>query len=246
MRGRIIYEEVSDYIENTAAPLCNILKSIKAQADDLQVPVACTETLEFLKLIVRVKRPSNILELGTGNGLSAASMCFALNCCDDSLPCYSLDSSCFSSDPSECLLSDLCTGTGATRLVTIERNSDMAAYATNNLKKFPVRVINEDAASVLPRLISDGNKFDFIFLDCAKSSYIKFLPMIMKLMLPGSILAADNVLFKGMVTSGNDQNGRFSAIVRNLRDYIDKVMSDKNLESCILPIGDGLCVSLLR
>lgn len=245
MRGRIIYEEVSNYIENTAAPLCRHLEKIKSQAVSLKVPAACSETLELLKFIVRMKKPSRILELGTGNGLSAASMCFAMNTSECSR--YISDSQCFMND-SDDFSCPLLPGGGmfGFKLTTVEKNPDMALLASENLRCFAAEVINCDAASAVAKFAEAGEKFDLVFLDCAKSSYVRLLPGIIKIMNRGAVLAADNVLFKGMVPSADKPPRRYSSIVKNLRSYIAEITEDKRLWSCIMPVGDGLALSVLR
>lgn len=243
MRGRIIYDEVLNYIGSTVQPLCPLLKRIKEQAEAMGVPAACPETLELLKFIASVKKPSEILELGTGNGLSGASMCLAL-ASDDCLRHVSgcrrfQDESAGGSCP-------LCDADKLRfRLTTVEKNPSNALAASENLRPFSAEIICGDAVDAVNSLAQSGRSFDLVFLDCAKSSYVRLLPGILKLMNPGAVLAADNVLFKGMVSSNDEPPRKYSSIVKNLRAYIDGVMNDERLRSCVLPVGDGVALSVL-
>ena len=83
------------------------------------------------------------------------------------------------------------------RVVTLERDSEMAARAKENFRKAGVldrvEVHVADVFEALPRLQGD---FDFIFLDVEKKDYIKCLPDCQRLLIKGGLLVADNVGFK--------------------------------------------------
>lgn len=53
----------------------------------------------------------------------------------------------------------------------------------------------------------------------------------------GTIIIADNVLYKGYVMSDYNKHKQRTA-VRNLREYIKIALDDPRLESEILEIGD--------
>ena len=58
----------------------------------------------------------------------------------------------------------------------------------------------------------------------------------------GSVIVADNILYKGYVMSDYNKHKQRTA-VRNLREYIQKALENPKLESQILEIGDGICIS---
>ena len=60
------------------------------------------------------------------------------------------------------------------------------------------------------------------------------------------MLLADNVLFNGMVDGSGVYDRKKATIVSGLDSYIRTAMSDVDMISCILPVGDGLCMSIKK
>jgi len=132
-------------------------------------------------------------------------------------------------------------------IVTIERYKKHADIAVDNVfasgyeKK--IKVVEGEAAEVLHWL--DGS-FDFIFLDAAKGQYIEFLPDILRLLKPGGVLLSDNILYHGMVEDEEKVERRKITIVKRLYMYLEEVMSNKQLTTSIIPIGDGVALSVKK
>ena len=123
------------------------------------------------------------------------------------------------------------------QLVAIESNRSHAAAAEANLKRAGVadivELIQGDAAELITQL---EGPFDLILQDAAKALYPKMLePCIQKVRLHG-VLAADDALFRPM--------GFREEISRPMDEYNRLVFSDPRLMSTILPIGDGLTLSI--
>jgi len=98
-----------------------------------------------------------------------------------------------------------------------------------------------DEAVIIPEI---SGQFDFIFLDGAKNKYIKHLPYLKKLLIKGGVLLADNVLFGGMVAGETEVVKAKSTIVQGLRAFVDAICKDKNFYTSIIPVGDGMSVSI--
>lgn len=132
-------------------------------------------------------------------------------------------------------------------IVTIERYKKHADIAVDNVfasgyeKK--IKVIEGEAAEVLHWL--DGS-YDFIFLDAAKGQYIEFLPDILRLLKPGGVLLSDNILYHGMVENEEKVERRKITIVKRLHMYLEEIMSNKQLTTSIIPIGDGVALSVKK
>lgn len=132
-------------------------------------------------------------------------------------------------------------------ILTIERYKKHADIAVDNIfaagceKK--IKVIEGEAAEVLRWL--DGG-FDFIFLDAAKGQYIEFLPDILRLLKPGGVLLSDNILYHGMVEDDEKVIHRKVTIVKRLRMYLEEIMSNDALTTSIIPIGDGVALSVKK
>ena len=56
------------------------------------------------------------------------------------------------------------------------------------------------------------------------------------------VIIADNVLYKGYVMSDYNKHKQRTA-VRNLREFIQQLKDNKELEVEILEVGDGLAVA---
>ncbi len=135
-------------------------------------------------------------------------------------------------------------GEGA-KVVTIERNPDYTEEALQNIREAgmedTIKVLHGDALEVLPCL---EEPFDMIFLDGAKGHYGEMLERSIQLLNPGGLLISDNILFRGMVASDDLIRRRKKTIVIRMREYLKAITSHPQLETSILPVGDGLAISL--
>ena len=126
---------------------------------------------------------------------------------------------------------------------TIELDEERAKQAIENVKKIGVdknvNIMIGNAVEILPTL---SGKYDIVFIDAAKSKYSIFLEEGIRLIRNGGLILADNVLYKGYVMSDYNKHKQRTA-VRNLREYIQNVTQDPNLETEILEVGDGLAVT---
>jgi len=100
-----------------------------------------------------------------------------------------------------------------------------------------------DALEVLECL---DNTYDMVFLDAAKGQYMEFLPHCLRMLKKGGVLISDNVLYKGMVTTDDLVVRRKKTIVKRMRHFLDHICNTPQLDSCILPIGDGVAISYKR
>jgi predicted O-methyltransferase YrrM len=128
---------------------------------------------------------------------------------------------------------------------TIEIDEAMSATAISNLKRLgldkKVRVLMGDALDVMQCLTTP---YDFIFLDASKGQYSQYLDECLRLLKPGGVLVSDNILYKGLVAQEEPVMHKHRTIAVNLRDYIHKLCNHDKLETAIIPIGDGLTVSV--
>ena len=136
-----------------------------------------------------------------------------------------------------------------TTLVTIEKDKNSYFIAQSNFSKLgyekQVKLINGDALEELPKI---KGKFDFIFLDGAKSQYVKSLPYLVKMLNKGGVLVADNVLFMGMVNGKVPVKKSKSTIVRNLKLYLNELNTTYKevLSTQLIDIEDGLTISVKK
>jgi len=132
------------------------------------------------------------------------------------------------------------------KIDTIERDIERVKEARKNIKKAEVEekinIYEGDAVEILPTL---DDKYDVVFIDAAKGKYPFFLSQALRMIKPGGVIIADNVLYKGYVMSDYNKHKQRTA-VRNLREYIAEITNNENLETEILEVGDGLAISKIK
>lgn len=129
---------------------------------------------------------------------------------------------------------------------TIERNPAMIPEAKANFQRFHanrITLLEGDAATILPALTGP---YDLIYLDAAKGQYPAYLPECIRLLSEGGVLVSDDVLFRGQVSAGKPDCHRNQTIVNRLNEYLHTIKSDPRLTTTVLPISDGMAVSVKR
>ncbi len=129
------------------------------------------------------------------------------------------------------------------KLITVEAREDLAMTARRNLERVglsdSVVVVVGDAAEVLPSL---GKGFDFIFNDIDKEGYPQILPLCKAALAKHGVLVTDNVLRRGQVASPD----RASPSTLAVRQYNKLLSEDSEMTTVILPIRDGVSISVKR
>jgi len=183
---------------------------------DKGIPIISRDIATFLSALLSMKKPARVLEIGCAVGFSASLFAQFL---DD-----------------------------GGKVTTIDRYEVLTARAKENFEKLgladKIELIEEDAATALPQLLEAGESYDFIFMDCGKGQYMRFFPYIVKLLKVGGLFCADDIFQDGTIARNIDEIAhRQRTIHRNLKEFLQIVMSDGRLKSVILPIGDGLLLS---
>lgn len=210
-------KRIEEYIDSISRQNSDFLKNLREYARENEIPILKTNTEAFLRTLIRISEPSEILEIGTAIGYSAIVM--AEECKEKAL------------------------------ITTIEKYKKRVPVAADNIQKSgfekQIKLIEGDAAEVLNKLKQESKVFDFIFLDAAKAQYIRWLPLITAMMRKGSILFADNVLQNGnIVQSRYAIERRDRCIHSRMREFLYSIMHDIRLKSSILPLGDGVALSV--
>lgn len=193
------------------------LENLKKYAKENYVPILQDKSLELIETILEIKKPMSILEIGTAIGYSAIN---------------------FSAH--------LASGGNIT---TIELNPETAEIAKKNIQDFErenvIHVIVGDGEQEMKRLADEKNIFDVVFIDAAKGQYVKYLDLALKLTRRGSVIIADNVLFKGRVLSDYNEHKHRTAVNR-LREYLKNVIENVTLQTTVLDVGDGVAISVIK
>ena len=210
----IVDERMTAYINSLDPGNTPFLNELEQEAVDTYVPIVRKEMQSFLKVMLSIIRPEKILEVGTAIGFSTLLMC--------------------EYNPVAC------------HVTTIENYPVRIPIARENFKKAgreeQITLLEGDATEILKKL---NGSYDFIFMDSAKGQYIHFLPDILRLMKKGSVLISDNVLQDGdIVESRFLVERRNRTIHRRMREYLFELKHNEQLMTSVVPLGDGITISV--
>lgn len=142
-----------------------------------------------------------------------------------------------------CLMRGAGSGSQLTSLELEQKHVDVA-YQNMKHAGFEQRVkyMIGDAKHSLQSLIKNDETFDFFFIDADKGNYVNYLEWCIQLANPGAIITADNTLRKGTVYDATVTDKDTDAI----RQYNQIAAEHPQLESLLIPSGDGLTVSVVQ
>jgi len=207
---------IGDYIQSLIKEKDETLVEFRHECEEKNIPIIHKEVAQLIKLLIELTNSKRILEFGTAVGYSSIFMSNVIN--DDK-----------------------------GYITTIEKRKTFIDEAQQNIIKFnpptPIEIIEGDAVEVLHKI---DKEYDVIFIDAAKSKYLDFLKLSLRLLKPGGIIISDNVLYKGMVASDELVVRRQRTIVNKMRDYLKYISEDSSLETSVLPIGDGIAITLKK
>lgn len=212
----IVDERIVTYIHSLEFPESDIIEKIEQEALEARVPIIRKETQSFLKVLLMIKKPLRILEIGAAVGFSAI------------------------------LMSEYMPEGG--HITTIENYEKRIPVALENIrragKKDHITLLEGDAQEIMKTLCGP---YDFIFMDAAKGQYVQYMPEAIRLLAPGGVLASDNVLQDGdIVQSRFAVERRNRTIHSRMREYLFQLKRDERLTTSILPLGDGIALSVKK
>ena len=129
------------------------------------------------------------------------------------------------------------------KVTTIERNVDLYKEAVNNIKEFGLEDrINIICGDALETEI-DG-KYDLIFIDAAKSQYIKFFEKYKFNLAHNGSIITDNLSFHGLVENPSlTKNRNTRQLVGKISKYIEFLKNNDEFKTEFYQVGDGVSVS---
>ena len=141
--------------------------------------------------------------------------------------------------------STLCIAKGlnpAGMIHTIDKNEELLQIQNKYFEKSGLRnqikQYTGDALAIIPKLKFD---FDMVFLDADKENYVKYLELISPILKPGGVLLTDNVLWHGKILESSENQDRVTRLIDN---FNKKIIEDKSLKTVMLPIRDGISLTL--
>ncbi len=209
-------DRITSYIHSLDSGHGELCDRIAKEARAAGVPIIRPETAAFLQTMAPPSAPSRILEDGTAVGYSALLMAQVMG--------------------PEC------------HITTIEKYKPRIPLAREHFKQAGmeerITLIEGDAGEVLEQL---SGTFGFIFMDAAKGQYIHWLPRVLELLATGGVLFTDNVLQDGdIVESKFAVERRNRTIHGRMREYLYVLTHTQSLQTSIIPIGDGVALSVRK
>ncbi len=210
----IVDERFVTYINSLDRGNTEFLNQLERQALSDQVPIIRREMQSLLKVLITMKQPKRILEVGTAVGFSTI------------------------------LMGEY--GPKDAEIITIEKYEKRIPIARENFKKAGldqrITLLEGDALEIMGTL---QEPFDFIFMDAAKGQYINFLEDCLRLLKVGGVLLSDNVLQDGdIIESRFAINRRNRTIHSRMREYLYTIKNHEQLTTAVLPLGDGVTISI--
>lgn len=133
------------------------------------------------------------------------------------------------------------------KLTSLELEERYAKLAYSNLSKAgfgdQVSYITGEAMQSLGKLAGDNKRFDFFFIDADKENYENYLRYCIRLAEAGALIVTDNVLAGGSVA---DQEAKPKRYTELMKKFNETVANHPQLESLLIPIGDGMTVSKVK
>lgn len=214
-------ERTDIYIESLDSGNTPFLDALEEEALKDDVPIIRRSMQRFLKLMLEMNKPEEILEVGTAVGFSAILMAqySQENCHITTIEKYEK------------------------RIPIAQKNFKKSGFDDR------ITFLKGDATEILHDMADDESisKFDMIFMDAAKAQYIRFLPDVLKLLKSGGVLITDNVLQDDtVIQSKYTVTRRDRTIHKRMREYLYELMNNEELITDILQIGDGVAVSVRR
>ena len=212
----IVEERMVTYIRSLEVPESAVIEAIEQEALRDRVPIIRKEMQSFLKVLLMIKRPMRILEVGAAVGFSSI------------------------------LMSEYMPEDG--HITTIENYDKRIPIARANFKRAgkeeQIDLIEGDALEVMHGL---EGPYDLIFVDAAKGQYIHYLPEVMRLLGTDGVLVSDNVLQEGdIIESRFAVERRNRTIHSRMREYLYELKHHDQLQTSIIPLGDGVALSVKR
>jgi predicted O-methyltransferase YrrM len=137
-------------------------------------PVIETETARLLMLLLRLKRPSRVLEIGTSIGFSATSMAKVVREWGGTIITIEFDEK-----------------------VAAQAKKNFASVGVSDV----VELLSGDALELIPQM---EETYDFIFLDPFNDIYPRLLEDCVRLLNRGGVLIADDTLLPLLEGEGFD------------------------------------------
>ena len=215
MDNQITYPYIDTFLHALQPPEDAFLRELEALSRKEDVPSAVRTTARLLHLLVGLKKPVRILEIGTAIGYSALTMYL---------------------------------GSGKkAQIVTIEKDEERFLMARNHFRSYGalqnIKPICGDAEEILSTLTGP---FDMVFIDAAKSASQRYFDAVLPLAASGALIITDNVLYGGRTAKEGEPAHKHRTGVKAMQEYLDYLCHDERFYTAVLPVGDGVALTMLK
>ncbi len=214
--SEVIPDHVVEFIQGMLPERTALMQRIEAECRAEYIPLVEPEVGQFLQVLLNIKKAVRILEIGTGIGYSSILLASSF-------------------------------GTLKGHITTIEIDRDRYARACDNIREAGlaelITPLCGDANEVIPSLVGT---FDFVFMDAAKGQYPEFFLKFWPYLEPGGLIVIDNIFLNGWVIDMTWPERRKKTMVCRVRELLEMLKKHEGLLTSIMPLGDGLAVSVRR
>ena len=205
----LLSEDLAAYVHDHTTPEPELFARLHDETfsslEDPQMQVGRVEGA-FLKLIVQLSGARRILEIGTYSGYSALAMASGLPAGGTILTC------------------------------------DIDPVATAMARRFfdaspwrdQIELRLGPAIETVRALADDQARFDLVFLDADKESYVAYYDAVLPLVGIGGLVVADNTLWSGAVLDPQELSDH------GIVAFNDRVRNDPRVEQVLLSVRDGI------
>lgn len=210
-------EQLQNYLMSFKEKRPDWAVRLESLAAEERVPIMEPLGIDYVRQLIRIKKPKKILEIGAAIGYSALMMA-------DAYP--------------------------ETKVFTVERDRQRYEQAVHHIetqnKQDQIKVFLGDALESTNEIGQYG-PYDFLFIDAAKGQYRRFFDLYSNFLADEGVIVSDNVLFKGLVASQETAvNKRLSSVAEKLNGYNEWLKEHPDYHTTIVPIGDGVAVSVKK
>jgi predicted O-methyltransferase YrrM len=214
--GLIVPDAVEHYLAGLNQLADPVLRELERDGKEQRLPLIDAEVGALLRVLATTIGAARILEIGTAIGYSGIWLAGAL---PPGGMLFTMEM-----DPA--------------RVKVARANFERAGLADR------VSVMTGDAQLLVAKV---SGPFDLIFQDGSKRLYSPMLDRLIELLRPGGLLVTDNVLWDGEVVPGFVSSPqREAADTRAIADYNQRISTDPRLTTTIVPLRDGVAISVRR
>lgn len=210
----IIKEIQLQYLNTLAPDKDDLIKEMENYAEQNKVPILYSMSVDFLEMLVKIKKPKKLLEIGTAIAYTAIRLAKKIE--------------------------------ETSVLYTLEKSTDNIKLAEQYIERAgiadKIKIIEGNALETMKKLTI---KFDFIFLDADKEDYSELLKLAIDLLSDEGVIVVDNLLWHGWAAV-NEEPENMKNSTKHIREFNKMFVSHPQLDSIILPIGDGLGLGVKR